>query len=309
MDGLPQVFSSSVTVGQQHTLRAAISCVGTGVHSGARVAVTLRPAESDSGIVFHRTDRGATIPARFDHVVDTRLATTLAHRKDPACRIGTVEHLMAALAGAGIDNLHVEVDGPELPIFDGSASSWLFLIDCAGAVAQDAPRRILRVVEPIRIVDGAAWAELAPPGAHDGLDLGVTIDFSAAAIGRQSLALRLTAASFRHELARARTFALAEDVDALRAAGFAQGGGLHNAVVVDGAKVLNPGGLRMPDEFARHKLLDAVGDLALAGRPLCARYRSHRGGHALNNRLLCELFANPSAWREEAGFSLADAAA
>ena len=309
MDGLPQGFASSVISSQQHTLKAAISCVGTGVHSGRRVALTLRPAAIDNGIVFHRSDLGRAIPARFDRVADTRLATTLADEADPECRIGTVEHLLAALTGAGLDNVDVEVDGPEIPILDGSAAQWLFLIDCAGTEEQAASRRALHVLKPVRVANGEAWAELSPMGAHEGLELSVVIDFAAMAIGRQSLSLRLTAASFRHELSRARTFALAEDVDALRAAGLAQGGGLHNAVVVDGAKVLNPGGLRMPDEFARHKLLDAVGDLALAGGALRARYRTHRGGHALNNRLLHALFADPTAWREDVGASVSHAAA
>jgi UDP-3-O-[3-hydroxymyristoyl] N-acetylglucosamine deacetylase len=301
MDGLPQFFSSTLNGIHQRTLKAAISCVGTGLHSGRRVRLTLCPAPSGRGIVFRRTDRGAEVPARFDHVADARLATTLACPDRPGLCVGTVEHLLAALAGAGVDNAVVELDGPELPILDGSASPWLFLIDCAGVIDQaDAARRSIEVLRAVRVEDGEAWAELLPPGPHEGLEMAASIDFAAAAIGRQSVALRLTQESFRHELASARTFALAEDVGTLRAAGLAQGGTLENAVVVDGGRVINPGGLRMRDEFVRHKLLDAVGDLALAGAPLRARFRAHRPGHALNNRLLRALFADSAAWREVA---------
>ena len=229
------------------------------------------------------------IPARFDRVVDTRLATVLGSMTD--ARIGTVEHVMAALAGCGIDNAVVEVDGPEPPILDGSAAPFVFLLDCAGIVAQDAPRPTIEVRRPVRVSDGDAFAELRPPARQPGLDMAMSIDFAAAAIGRQALSLRLTPESFRRELARARTFTLAEEIDQLRAAGLAQGGSLDNAVVVDQARVLNPAGLRMPDEFVRHKLLDAVGDLALAGAPLRGRFIAHRSGHALNNRLLQALFA------------------
>ncbi len=301
MDGLPQLFSPILTAVHQRTLKSSITCVGTGLHSGRRVRLALCPAPGGHGIVFRRTDCGADIPARFDCVADARLATTLACPERPGLGVGTVEHLLAALAGSCIDNALVELDGPELPILDGSASPWLFLIDCAGAVDQPAaPRRSIEVLRAVHVQDGEAWAELLPPGAFDGLEMAVSIDFTAAAIGRQSVSLRLTPESFRHELARARTFALAEDVETLRAAGLARGGTLANAVVVDGGQVVNPDGLRMRDEFVRHKLLDAVGDLALAGAPLRARFRAHRPGHALNNRLLRALFADSAAWREVA---------
>ena len=286
MDGL--------TTACQQTLKAPISCVGIGLHSGLRVSVTLHPAPVDHGIVFRRSDLRATIAARFDHVADARLATTLGIG---GARVGTVEHLMAALSGSAIDNVLVELDGPELPIHDGSAAPWMFLLDCAGVAVQPEPRRVIDVLRRVRVKDGAAWAELAPAEAHDGLELDVSIDFAAAAIGRQSAQLCLTGNAFRHQIARARTFALAEDIAALREAGLAQGGSLENAVVVDGGRVLNPGGLRMVDEFACHKLLDAIGDLALAG-PLRACFRAHRSGHALHNRLLRALFADRAAWRE-----------
>jgi UDP-3-O-[3-hydroxymyristoyl] N-acetylglucosamine deacetylase len=298
---LPQLLSPSLTASHQRTLKTSIACVGIGLHSGTRVRLSLRPAPAGYGIVFRRIDRQADVPARLDNVVDARLATTLGCPNDPGIRVGTVEHLMAALAGSGVDNAVVELDGPELPILDGSAAPWLFLIDCAGLAEQpEAPRQPIEVRRAVRVQDGESWAELLPPGPQEGLEMAVSIDFTAAAIGRQSIALRLTRESFRHELARARTFALAEDVGTLRAAGLARGGTLENAVVVDGARVVNPDGLRMRDEFVRHKLLDAVGDLALAGAPLRARFRAHRPGHALTNRLLRALFADPAAWGEGA---------
>ncbi|HEY2616675.1 MAG TPA: UDP-3-O-acyl-N-acetylglucosamine deacetylase [Acetobacteraceae bacterium] len=303
MDGLPQPLDSGATTWCQQTLKAPIGCVGVGLHTGRRVSLTFRPAPVDHGVVFRRTDLGSDIPARFDCVVDTRLSTVLAHGN---ARIGTVEHVMAALAGCGIDNALVEVDGPEPPILDGSAAQFVFLLDCAGTVAQDVPRATIEIRRPVRVSDGDAFAELRPGGGA--LDMDISIDFDAAAIGRQALSLRLTPESFRHELARARTFTLAEEIDELRASGLAQGGSLENAVVVDQARVLNPAGLRVPDEFVRHKLLDAVGDLALAGAPLHGRFIAHRSGHTLNNRLVRALFADRSAWREIAPAQLSVAA-
>jgi UDP-3-O-[3-hydroxymyristoyl] N-acetylglucosamine deacetylase len=270
MDGLPAtiVFEGSAwdTVNaRQHTLKAPIGCVGIGVHTGQRVRLQLVPAPAGHGIVFRRTDLNLDIPARYDRVVDTRLCTVLGHETNPAARVGTVEHLMAALHGCGIDNVLVEVDGPELPILDGSANPYVFLIDCAGAAEQDSPRRSVEVRRTVRVAEGAAWAELRPLPTR-GFEMAMSIDFAAAAIGSQALSLRLTPDSFRREVASARTFAMAADIERLRESGLARGGSLDNAVVVDGAKVLNPAGLRCPDEFVRHKVLDAVGDLALAGR-------------------------------------------
>jgi UDP-3-O-[3-hydroxymyristoyl] N-acetylglucosamine deacetylase len=296
MDGLSNSPIRDVTAWCQQTLKAPISCVGVGLHHGHRASLTFRPAPADHGIVFRRTDISVDIQARFDRVVDTRLATVL---EDSDARIGTIEHVMAALAGCGIDNAVVEIDGPEPPILDGSASPFVFLLDCAGVVAQEAPRTTIEIRRPIRVSDGEAFAELRPPvPGRAGLDMALSIDFPAVAIGRQALSLRLTPDTFRHELARARTFTLAQEIDQLRAAGLARGGSLENAVVVDEARVLNLAGLRMPDEFVRHKLLDAVGDLALAGAPLCGRFVAHRSGHTLNHRLLQALFADDSAWHE-----------
>ena len=295
MDGLPNSIPLQITPTIQRTLKAPIGCVGVGLHSGRRVQLRLLPAPAGSGIVFRRTDLGLDIPARFDHVVDTRLCTVLGLPGRPETRVGTVEHVMAALAGAGVHNAIVEVDGPEVPIHDGSAASALFLIDCAGTMQQPEFVPAIEILRPVRVEQGEAFAELRPfPFAFD---LAMSIAFDAAAIGRQALTLRLTPESFRAELARARTFTLASEITQMRAAGLAQGGSLENAVVVDGAKVLNPAGLRMPDEFVRHKLLDAVGDLALAGAPLRGRFVGHRTGHTLNNRLLRALFAEDANWR------------
>jgi UDP-3-O-[3-hydroxymyristoyl] N-acetylglucosamine deacetylase len=295
MDGLPHNIPTNVVPSIQKTLKAPIGCVGIGLHTGRRVELRLLPAPAGTGIVFRRTDLNATIPARYDHVVDTRLCTVIGLPDRPDARVGTVEHLMAALAGAGVNNAIVEVDGPEVPIHDGSSASALFLIDCAGVVGQDEFVPCIEVLRPVRVEQGEAFAELRPfPLAFD---MALSIAFDAAAIGRQALSLRLTEDSFRTELARARTFTVKTEVDMMRAAGLALGGSLENAVVVDGPRVLNPTGLRMADEFVRHKLLDAVGDLALAGGVLHARFVGHRTGHALNNRLLRALFADDANWR------------
>jgi UDP-3-O-[3-hydroxymyristoyl] N-acetylglucosamine deacetylase len=279
------------------TLKSTIGCVGVGLHSGARATLTLRPAEAGQGIVFRRTDLGIDIPALYDAVSDTRLCTAIG---GGAARIGTIEHVMAALAACGVTDAVVEVDGPEIPILDGSAAPFIFLLDCAGLVDLAEPVQAIEVLRTVRVSDGegpdAAWVELAP-AEGPGFEAELSIDFGATAIGRQSLSMKVTEDSFRGILADARTFTMAEDIARLRSAGLARGGSLANAVVVDGPLVVNPGGLRHADEFVRHKLLDAVGDLALAGAPLRARFRGHRSGHALNNRLLRALFADPRAWR------------
>lgn len=313
MDGFARLHLASTEASfgwRQRTLKAAIGCVGIGVHSGKRVNLTIRPAAADHGIVFHRTDLDRTIAARFDNVTDTRLCTVLGTGN---ARIGTVEHLMAAFSALGIDNALIDVDGGEIPILDGSAAPFVFLLDCAGSVEQDAPRNVIEIRRTVRVTQGEAWAELRPLGpanraASPVLDMDLTIDFPASAIGRQAASLRLTPESFRHEIAAARTFAQAAEVEQLQAAGLARGGSLDNAIVVDGADILNPGGLRMANEFASHKLLDAVGDLALAGTRLHGRFVAHRTGHDLNNRLLRALFADASAWRSVATEPLVAAA-
>lgn len=278
----------------QATLCRSVAFSGVGLHSGAPVSLTVRPATVDTGIRFCRidvTDRDQIVPARFDHVVDTRLNTMIGNAD--GVRVSTVEHLMAALAAAGVDNALIDIDGPEVPVMDGSALPFQRAIEAVGLAMTAAPRRVLRVLEPIRVESGAASAALVP-ARRFAVDF--TIDFPDPAIGRQSLALDVTAGSFADELADCRTFARLAEIDALRKVGLARGGDLGNAVVVDGARVLNPGGLRRPDEFVRHKMLDVVGDLFLAGGPILGRYIGHRAGHDLTNRLLHALFERPSAW-------------
>ena len=283
--------------GRRKTLKATIGCVGDGLHSGRRISLTLHPAAAGAGIQFRRIDLGVDIPARFDFVTDTRLCTTITAPTAPAARIGTIEHIMAAMAGAGVDDAIIEVDGPEIPILDGSAAPFLFLIDCAGIATSAAPRQMIEVLRPVRVEDvRGAFAELHP-NAEAAFDAMVEIDYPNTAIGHQSLNIRLTPEAFRANVADSRTFGLAEDVARLHEAGLALGGSLDNAVVVDGMTILNPGGLRHADEFIRHKMLDVVGDLALAGAPLRARFIGSRSGHALNNQLLRALFADAGAWR------------
>ena len=295
MDGVAGHWEGDAEPRVQATIGSAIGCVGVGLHSGRRVRLEFQPAPPGTGIVFRRTDLSVDIPARHEFVCDTRLCTQLGLPEKPEARVGTVEHVLAALSAAGIDNAVVAVDGPELPVLDGSSSPFLFLLDCAGRAVQDAPRDVIEIVRPVRVGDEHAFAELRPGGP--GFDMTLGIDFAAAAIGCQALSIRLTGKSFRRELQWARTFTLKEEIDGLRAAGLARGGSLENAVVVDGNRVLNPGGLRRADEFVRHKLLDAVGDLTLAGAPIWGRFIGRRSGHALNVRLLRALFASSANWR------------
>ena len=304
MDGIAGM-KVDVHEANQHTLKSSIGCVGIGLHSGRKVRLSLQPAMAGTGIVFRRTDLRIDIPARYDAVTETRLCTQIAHPDYPDAHVGTVEHVMAALAATGIDNAVVAVDGPEIPVFDGSSTPFVFLIDCAGRAEQAAPRQIIEILHPVRVSLGEATAELRPGGAT--LDLALSIDFAAPAIGRQALSLSMTEQGFRGTLAGARTFTMLHEIAAMQAAGLALGGSLKNAIVVDGTRVLNPEGLRAPDEFVRHKMLDAVGDLALAGAVIHGRFLAHRTGHALNNKLLRALFADETAWRmvslEGAGWS------
>ena len=281
----------------QATLRRSAYFSGKGLHSGAPARVVVRPAPRDHGIVFRRldvVDADPVAPARFDAVVETRLCTRLANADGVG--VATVEHLMAALAALGVRNARVDVDGPEIPILDGSARPFLDGLREAGLAFEAAPARVLRVLEPVAVSEGDARAALAP---CDRFEIDFAIDFPDAAIGSQRRALAVTAESFARELADCRTFARVAEIEALREAGLARGGDLRNAVVVDGDRVLTPGGLRRPDEPVRHKMLDAVGDLALAGAPILGRYVGVRAGHGLTNRLLRALFARPAAWRWE----------
>ncbi len=275
---------------QQATLDAPIHCTGVGLHSGARIRMRLCPAPADSGILFRRVDVApeiADIPATWRQVVDTTLCTAIANHAGTS--VGTVEHLMAALRGLGIDNALIELDGPEVPIMDGSSAAFVFLIESAGVAVQAAPRRPIRVVRPVEVRDGDAMARLEPA---EGSVFSVVIDFDSPVIARQSRDFTLVPGGFKHELAEARTFGFLKDVERLRSMGLARGGSLDNAIVVGDDRVLNPEGLRYEDEFVRHKILDAVGDLYLAGAPIIGRFVGHRSGHAMNHRLVTALLAD-----------------
>jgi UDP-3-O-[3-hydroxymyristoyl] N-acetylglucosamine deacetylase len=278
----------------QKTLKNKIKCNGVGLHSGARVAMILHPAEPNSGVVFCRVDLPGKprIQASYDRVTDVRLCTTLG---DGAGAIaGTVEHLMAAFAGLGVDNVLVELDGPEVPAMDGSSAPFVFLLECADLVELPALRSYIEVLKPVVIEEQARSVSLSPA---DGFMVSFSISFDNPLVGDQYCDFELVDGSFKGELARARTFGFVEEVDRLRAMGLALGGSLDNAVVVNGTRVLNQDGLRYDDEFVRHKALDALGDLYLAGAPILGHFRGDRAGHALNNRLLRQLFADQSAWR------------
>ena len=277
-------------------------CAGIGVHSGAHVRMVLSPAPMDTGIVFIRSDvRGVdnAICAHADSVTDTRNCTTLTNKAGVS--IATVEHLMSACAGLGIDNLIVELDGAELPILDGSSAPFVQVLLNAGLQQQGRSQPVIRILEPIEVRMGSKSAALLPAGTFEGLDLDVTIRFADPAIGVQRRRIELTAETFLNDIADARTFGFMSDVDAMRAAGLGRGASLDNTVVVDAGRVANPEGLRFDDEFVRHKLLDAVGDLSLVGAPICGRFVADQPGHALNARLVRALLDTPEAWCWEHG--------
>lgn len=278
-------------ISEQRTLRSAIGCRGVGLHCGQAVAMTMRPAPPDTGIVFRRLDAGVEMRAHWASTIDSSLSTVLSNGE--GVRINTIEHLMAALAGAEIDNAVIELDGQEVPIMDGSAAPFLHLIEQAGVLPQDEPRRAIKILKPIRVSEGDATAALLPDHAFS---LSFEIDYANPLIRRQDLMLAFDPDTFKTELARARTFGLLDDVPRLHAAGLGRGGSLDNVVVVSSSRVLNRGGLRYADEFVRHKLLDAVGDLYLAGGPIIGHFRGVRSGHALTRQLLIALFADDDAW-------------
>lgn len=282
----------------QHTLKTKVVFSGQGLHSGAPVLMTVHPAPADHGIWFRRSDVAlsgdALIPARWDAVVPSKLCTLVAN--DAGNSVSTIEHVMAALAGCAISNALIEIDGPEVPILDGSAAPFVAGFLATGIVEQDAPATAIRVLRAVEVRDGDAVARLEP---SDMLEIDFSIDFSDAAIGKQAKALNMSNGAFVRELSDSRTFCRNEDVVAMRERGLALGGTMENAVVFDGEKVLSPGGLRYADEPVRHKMLDALGDLALAGAPILGRYTGERAGHALTNRLLRTLFATPGAWVEQ----------
>jgi UDP-3-O-[3-hydroxymyristoyl] N-acetylglucosamine deacetylase len=278
----------------QRTLKASIKTTGVGLHTGARVELALRPAAPDAGVVFHRVDLvpQVAIPADARHVGDTRLSSTLKHH---GASISTVEHVLSALAGLGIDNLHIDIAGPEIPIMDGSAAPFVFLLHSAGIVEQDAPKRYLRIVAPVEVKDGDKWARFDP---FNGFKLDFTIDFPHPVFGSENrhVVIDFAEHSYVKEVARARTFGFMQDVEAMRAAGLALGGSLQNAVVLDEFRVLNAEGLRYDNEFVKHKVLDAIGDLYLLGHPMIGQYTAYKSGHGLNNALARSLLAHPEAF-------------
>ena len=281
---------------RQKTTVAPAIIAGVGVHTGDRVRLAVRPAPVGTGIVFVRTDikdRDNRIPVSGEAVVDARLNTMIENAA--GVRLSTIEHLMAAFAALGVSNAVVEVDGPELPILDGSALQFVQLLDRAGFRRQEAPVRYIEILEPIRVQEGDKSAVLLP---CDRYEMRFEIDFDTPVIGNQVVDFVVDEETFRNEIMAARTFGFAHEVEALRKAGLARGGSLENAVVIDGDQILNPGGLRMEREFVKHKALDAIGDLYVLGAPLLGRYEGVKAGHAINNLLVRELLANPQAWRE-----------
>ncbi len=282
----------------QRTLKALTRAVGVGLHSGERVELTLRPAPVNTGIVFRRIDlpQPVDLPVNALAVTDTRLASTLTQGD---VKVRTVEHLMSACAGLGLDNLFIDITAEEVPILDGSASSFVYLLQSAGIELQKAPKKYLRVLQPVEVREGEGeqlkWARLDP---HHGFTLSFEIDFHHPAVNStgQRVEFDMGSGRYSRDIARARTFAFSRDVEMMRANGLALGGGLDNAIVMDDTKVLNADGLRYAEEFAKHKMLDAIGDLYCVGHPMLAAYSAFRSGHALNNRLLRELLARTEAW-------------
>ena len=283
---------------QQRTLKSLTRAVGVGLHSGQRVELTLRPAAPDTGIVFRRIDLPDPVDIRVSAtaVTDTRMASTLSCGN---AKVHTVEHLMSACAGLGVDNLYVDITAEEVPILDGSAASFVFLLQSAGIALQNAPRRFIRLLKPVEVRDGQGasekWARLEP---YHGYKLSFEIDFDHPAVDStgQQVVFDMSTDSYSKDIARARTFGFTKDVEMMRANGLALGGGMDNAIVMDDYKVLNAGGLRYDDEFVKHKILDAMGDLYLVGKPFLASYSAFRSGHGLNNLLLRELLNHPEAW-------------
>jgi len=279
---------------RQRTLKSAIRATGVGLHTGEKVAMTLRPAQPDTGIVFRRIDLLQPVDIRADasKVTDTRLCSTL---EDHGVKVATVEHLMSAFAGLGVDNAYIDLTGAEVPIMDGSASPFVFLIQSAGIEEQPVAKRFMRIRRTVEVADGDKWARFEP---YDGFRLSFSIIFDHPVLEKsvQSTTVDFAETSYVKEVARARTFGFMQDVEALRSSGLALGGSMDNAIVMDEYRVLNADGLRYNDEFVKHKVLDAIGDLYLAGRPIIGSFSAHKSGHALNNRLLRELLVRRDAW-------------
>ncbi len=289
---------------RQRTLKAITRAVGVGVHSGHKVELTLHPAPPDHGIVFRRVDLAepVSMPALAGWVCDTRMATTLSPTgRSDGPRVATIEHLLSACAGLGLDNLLIDITADEVPILDGSAASFVFLLQSAGIALQDAPKRFIRVTRTVAVHSGEGphklWARLEP---YEGYKLSFEIEFDNAAVAStgQRVEFDMASGQYKRDIARARTFGFTRDVELMRSRGLGLGGSMDNAIVVGDSRVLNAGGLRYDDEFAKHKILDAMGDLATAGRPLLAHYVAYKSGHALNNQLVRALLADTTAWEE-----------
>lgn len=279
----------------QHTLQGPAIFAGVGVHTGAHTRVSVRPAPANTGIVFIRTDvtdRDNRVPVSAEAVCKTQLGTVITNAADVT--VATIEHLMAALVMLDIDNAVVELDGPEMPIMDGSSLPFVEILDRAGRRGQDAPRRYIEILETVEVVDGDKRATLSPA---DEFEVAFEIAFDSKAIGRQRVDLAMNERAFRSELANCRTFGFLHEVEALRAMGLARGGSMENAVVIEGDRILNPEGLRRPDEFVRHKALDAIGDLFVLGAPILGRFEGVLAGHGINNAVVRALVAQPQAWR------------
>jgi UDP-3-O-[3-hydroxymyristoyl] N-acetylglucosamine deacetylase len=275
----------------QRTVARRVSCTGIGLHSGAPVTLTLAPAPADAGVAFVRMDLGVEIPARHDLVVDTKLSTSIAVG---SARVSTIEHVMSALLGMGIDNCRVEVDGPEIPIMDGSAAPFVCLINEAGVRELKAGKRFVMITTPVEVREGDKLARLEPA---DGFSVDFTADFKHPLITDQGFRVAVNDRTFEREVARARTFCFRKDIELMQSMGLARGGSLQNAIVVDEFSIVNPEGLRFPDEFARHKVLDAIGDLALLGRPVLGALTAVKSGHALNQALVRRVLSDPSCHR------------
>ena len=287
---------------QQRTLKTITRAVGLGVHGGQKVELTFKPAPADAGISFRRVDlpTPVTIPVRAETVCDTRMATTISPGGDPgAPKVQTIEHLLSACAGLGLDNLVIDISGEEVPVLDGSAASFVYLLQSAGIALQDAPKRFIRVKKTVEIREGEGaalkWARLEP---HHGYVLTFEIEFDHPAVNAtgQRVSFDMGSGRYKRDIARARTFGFSRDVETMRARGLGKGGSMDNVIVLDDTRVLNADGLRYDDEFVKHKILDAIGDLHVAGRPMLTHYTAYKSGHALNNRLLRQLLADKDAW-------------
>jgi UDP-3-O-[3-hydroxymyristoyl] N-acetylglucosamine deacetylase len=285
----------------QRTIKSLVKATGVGVHGGQRVELSLRPAAADTGIVFRRVDLAepVDIPVSSVSVTDTRMATSISAPNQPLARVQTIEHLLSACSGLGIDNLYIDITAEEVPILDGSSSSFVFLLQSAGIVTQQSPKRFVRVLKDVEVRQGEGenlkWARLSP---FEGFKLSFEIEFDHPAVDAtgQAVEFDLSTGNYARDIARARTFGFTKDVETLRAKGLGLGGGLDNAIVMDDYKVLNSGGLRYDDEFVKHKILDAMGDLYCLGKPMLAAYSAFRSGHAMNNLLLRELLSRPDAY-------------